>query len=90
MGWTIVNDKSNFSIICTKLSVEFTDPLFKDLTIHPTLLLYSQARCLTFLKQQGFLDFQITNMGSFSPVTLAAAIPVSLNLLFFPWNTFLL
>ena len=40
MGWTIVNDKSNFSIICTKLSVEFTDPLFKDLTIHPTLFLW--------------------------------------------------
>ena len=40
MGWTIVNDKSNISIICTKLSVEFTDPLFKDLTIHPTLLLW--------------------------------------------------
>ena len=52
--------------------------------------LYSQGRCLTFLKQRGFLDFQITNMGSFSPVALAAAIPVSLTLLFFPRNTFLL
>ena len=51
---------------------------------------YSQGRCLTFLKQRGFLDFQITNMGSFSPVALAAAIPVSLTLLFFPRNTFLL
>ena len=39
MGWTIANDKSNFSIICAKLSAEFRDPLFKDLTIHPTLLL---------------------------------------------------
>ena len=38
----------------------------------------------------GILDFQITNMGSFSPVALAAAIPVSLTLLFFPRNTFLL
>ena len=52
--------------------------------------LYSQGRCLTFLKQQRFLDFQITIMGSFSPVTLAAAIPVSLTLLLFPRNTFLL
>ena len=48
--------------------------------------LYSPGRCLTFLKQRGFLDFQITNMGSFSPVALAAAIPVSLTLLlFFPF-----
>ena len=52
--------------------------------------LYSQDWCLTFLKQWGFLDFQITNMDSFSPIALAAAIPVSLTLLFFPWNTFLL
>ena len=52
--------------------------------------LYLQGRSLTFLKQQGFLDFQITNMGSFSPVALAAADPVSLTLLFFPRNTFLL
>ena len=49
---------------------------------------YSQGRCLTFLKQQGFLDFQITNMCSFSPVALAAAIPVSLILLFFPGTLF--
>ena len=46
--------------------------------------LYSQGRCLTFLKQHGFLDFQITNMGSFSPVALSAAIPVSLTWLFIP------
>ena len=45
---------------------------------------YSQGRCLTFLKQQGFLDFQTTNTGSFSPVPLATAIPVSLALVFFP------
>ena len=52
--------------------------------------LYSQSRCLTFLKEQGFLDLQIINIGSFSPVALAAAIPVSLTLLFFPRNTLLL
>ena len=52
--------------------------------------LYSQSRCLTFLKQRGFLDFQITYMGSFSPVALAAAIPVCLTFLFFPQNAFLL
>ena len=52
--------------------------------------LYCQGRCLTFLKQRGFLAFGITNMGSFSPVTIAAAIPVSLTLLVFPRNTFLL
>ena len=45
--------------------------------------LYSQGRILTFLEQWGFLDFEITNMGSFSPVALAAANPVSLTLLFF-------
>ena len=43
--------------------------------------LYSQGRCLTFFKQWGFLNFQITR---------AAAIPASLTLFFFPQNTFLL
>ena len=52
--------------------------------------LYLQGRCLTFLKQRRFLDFQITNMGSFSPVALATAIPVSLTLLFFSSEHFLL
>ena len=92
MGWTIVNDKSNFSIICTKFrsslwTCSSKTPLFIHLFFSD---LYSQSRCLTFLKQRGFLDFQITNIGSFSPVALAAAIPVSLTLLSTPRNTFLL
>ena len=92
MGWTVVNDKSNFSIICTKL--------WSSLQTHSSKIslfiqlfccdLYLQGRCLTFLKQRGFLDFQTTNMGSFSPVALPAALPVSLTFLFFSQNKFLL
>ena len=38
---------------------------------------------LRILETAGYLDFQITNMRSFSPIALAAAIPVRLSLLFF-------
>ena len=43
--------------------------------------LYRQGNCFTFLKQRGFLDLPVTN---FSPVALAAAIPVNFTLLFLP------
>ena len=92
MGWTIVNYKSNFSIICTKLPPSLRTHSSK-ISLFIQLFfcdLYLQGRCLTFLKQRRFLDFQITNMGSFSPVALATAIPVSLTLLFFSSEHFLL
>ena len=40
------------------------------------------------LKQRGVSDLPITNIGSFSPNALPAAIPVSLTLLFFPSEHF--
>ena len=45
---------------------------------------YLQGRFHTPLKHLGFFDLPITNMGSFSPVALAAASPVRRTLLHFP------
>ena len=79
--WSSRNFRSSLWALSSKISL-FIQLFFFDL--------HSRGRCFTFLKQRGFLDFHITNMGSFSPVALAAAIPVSLTLLFFLRNTFLL
>ena len=43
---------------------------------------YLQGRFRTPLKYLGFFDLPITNMGSFSPVALAAASPVRRTLLY--------
>ena len=51
-------------------------------------LLYWQGNCLTFLKHRGVLDLTTTNMSNSSPVALAAAMPVSWALLFFPREHF--
>ena len=45
---------------------------------------YRQGRLRTCLKHLGFADFPITNIGSFSPRALDAAIPVNRTLLCFP------
>ena len=37
-----------------------------------------------FLEHRGVLDLPTTNMGNFSPIALAAAVPVNRTLLFFP------
>ena len=89
MGWTIVNNKSNISSSARKFRSSLRTHSSK-ISLFIQLFfcdLYSQGRCLTFLKQQRFLDFHITNIGSFSPTALAAAIPVSLTLPFFPLDT---
>ena len=39
MRWSVANDKSNFSFIHVKFPFKFTDTIFKNLTIHLTLLL---------------------------------------------------
>ena len=49
--------------------------------------LYHHGRDLTFLKHRGFLDFPITNIGSFSPTTFVAATSAILILLCFPPST---
>ena len=46
--------------------------------------LYWQGSCFTFLKHHGFLDLPITNIPNFSPVALAAVMPVNLTLLLLP------
>ena len=46
--------------------------------------LYRQGSCFRFLKHRGFLDLLITNISNFSPVVIAAAMPVNLTLPFLP------
>ena len=48
------------------------------------LMSITEWQDLTSLKHLGFFDFPITNMGSFSPTALAAAIPVRRTLLCLP------
>ena len=86
MRWTVVNDNSNFSFIHAEFPIKLTDPVFKDLTIHPTLLLCDilPGQVCNISKTTMVFLFAYNKLGSFSRVALVAAISVTLTLLFFP------
>ena len=90
MRSTVVNDKSNFSLIHAEFWWSLRTQsariwLFIQLFFCAT---YLQGNFLTFSKQREFLDLPIMKMGRLSPVALAAPIPVTLTLLFFPSEHF--
>ena len=79
MRRTIIYNKNNFTIFFFKLFIVFLYQFIKKETAHPTFHLRSitQGRLLTFLKDLGFADLPITNIGNVSPAALAVAIPVN-------------
>ena len=68
------------------ITIELAQPFLKQCSVHPCFLLRSiPARAVTnVFEASWFCRFPITNIGSFSPRALDAAIPVNRTLLCFP------
>ena len=86
VGGAVVDYKGYLSTLAFKLPVLLSYPILKKLAVHPAfvLCLVPAGEISYPLKHLGFFDLPITNMGSFSPVALAAASPVRRTLLHFP------
>lgn len=80
---SVISAKIFFSFV-NYLFLVLTHSLNNTLSMHFFLFLYLQGKCLAPTKEQGFLDFPITNISSLLPIAFTVANPVRRILVCFP------